>query len=190
MPTSSNRLYGLLLASATCVVAFPSHADSGWYAGASAGEAYMEVDVEGADNVFGFDEGDFAYKLFGGYVWDLPVVNLGVEAGYVDLANPVADFPDFRADFSPTGFNLWGVAGFTIGPVSLFGKLGALAWDIEGETRGAVNRDFDNSGTDLGYGVGATVELWSVQFRAEYESYDIADTENVEMFSLGVAWLF
>lgn len=189
-PFTPNRNL-LLLAIAASLAAIPSHADSGWYVGGSVGQAYVEIPVEGTgDSTFGFDESDTAWKAFGGYVWDLPLVDLGVEAGYVDLASPVAQFPGFRAEFSPQGINLWGVAGVDLGPVGVFGKLGALDWDIEGQTTGSIERDFDESGTDLGYGVGLKFMLWSLEFRAEYEVYDIEDTDNVEMFSFGAAWVF
>jgi hypothetical protein len=77
-----------------------------------------------------------------------------------------------------------------LGPIGLFAKLGALDWDIEGQTTGSIERDFDESGTDLGYGVGLKFMLWSLEFRAEYEVYDIDDTDNVEMFSFAAAWVF
>ena len=131
-----------------------------------------------------------AWKVFGGYVWDLPLIDLGIEGGFVDLASPVAEFPGFTAELDPSGINLWGVAGVDIGPVGLFGKLGAIAWQIDGQTSGVINRSIDESGTDIGYGIGAKLMLWSLEFRAEYEAYDIDDTENVEMFSVGVSWVF
>jgi hypothetical protein len=191
MDPNAHRLAVIVTAAFLTLAGAHARADGGWYVGASAGQAYLEIDVDGADeNVFGFDEGDTAWKVFGGYVFDLPLIDLGIEGGYVDLASPVAEFPGFRADLDPSGFNLWGVAGVDIGPVGVFGKLGGIAWDIDGQTVGVVNRDFDESGTDVGYGLGAKFMLWSLEFRAEYERYDIEDTENVEMFSVGVSWVF
>jgi hypothetical protein len=172
-------------------LALPAQADTGWYVGASAGQAFLEIDVPGEDdNVFGFDESDVAWKAFGGYVFDLPLIDLGVEAAYVDLASPSAQFPGFRADFDASGIAAWGIAGVDLGPLGVFAKLGALAWEIDGQTVGVINQTFDESGTDLGYGIGAKFMLWSLEFRAEYELYDIEDTENVDMFSVGVAWVF
>jgi hypothetical protein len=190
MSIQRKRLSAVLLLGLAVLATSRAQADGGWYLGASAGEAYLEIDVEGGDTVYGFDESDTAWKVFGGYVWDLPLIDLGVEMGYVDLASPVAQFPGFQAELDPSGLNLWGVAGVDIGPVGLFAKLGAIAWEIDGETTGSINRPFDESGTDLAYGLGAKFMLWSLEFRAEYENYDIKDTKNVEMFSLGVAWVF
>lgn len=185
LPTAAMTLFAM------SAFAMSAQADSGWYAGASVGQAYVEIPIEGTgDSTFGFDEDATAWKAFGGYAWDLPLVNLGLEAGYVDLANPSAQFPSFRAEFSPKGFNVWGVAGVDLGPVGVFGKLGALDWEIEGDTTGSIERNFKESGTDLGYGVGLKFMLWSLEFRAEYENYDIEDTDNVEMLSFGAAWVF
>ena len=168
-----------------------ANAEGGWYAGGSAGTAYLELDVEdGQGDVFAFDEGDTAWKVFAGRRWELPLLQLGVEAGYVDLASPVASFQDFDAEFEASGLSLWGVAGVDLGPVGVFAKAGALSWDIDGGTTGAIEQSFEEEGTDLGFGVGAKLALWSLELRAEYENYDIEDTKDVEMVSLGLVWVF
>ena len=164
-------------------------ADGGWYLGGSTGLAWVELDVPGNDGeVFGFDESEPAWKVFGGYIVDLPLVDLGVEAGYVDFGSPSAGFPGFRAEADPTGVNLWGVAGVDVGPIGFFGKLGAVAWDLEGRITGPFSGRFDESGTDLGLGIGAKFMLLSLEFRAEYEHYQIE--EGVDMVSVGVNWVF
>lgn len=191
MTMPAARAFTMLFFLLACVHTPKAIADDEWYIGASAGEAYLEIDLAGSDDsVFGFDEGDTAWKVFGGYRWDLSMINLGVEAGYVDLASPVAQFPEFRSELDASGYAVWGVAGFDIGPVGLFGKLGGIAWEIDGETIGSISRPFDDSGTDIGFGAGAKLTVGSLALRAEYENYDIADTENVEMFSLGLVWSF
>lgn len=174
-----------------CLPVASARADGGWYVGASAGQAFVDIDLEGSDGeIFGFDENDTAWKVFGGYVLDLPLIDLGVEAGYVDLASPAAQFPGFEARLDPSGLNVWGIAGFDLGPLGVYGKLGAIAWNIDGQIAGTVNRPFDESGTDPGWGLGAKFMLWSLEFRAEYERYDIEDTDNVDMLSVGISWVF
>ena len=166
-------------------------ADGGWYVGASAGQSFLEIDVEGSEsNIYGFDESDTSWKVFGGYIIDLPLIDLGVEAGYVDLSSPVAQFPGFEASLSPRGLNAWGIAGFDLGPFGVYGKVGGIAWEIDGRTSGLINRSFDESGFDVATGFGAKLMLFSLEFRAEYENYDIKDTDNVEMVSVGVSWVF
>jgi outer membrane immunogenic protein len=192
VPYSERFLLPLLLAAIlTAFSATGARADGGWYLGASAGQASLEIDVEGSDsNIFRFDESDTAWKVFGGYVLDLPLIDLGVEAGYVDLASSVAQFPGFQAALDPSGINAWGIAGVDIGPFGLFGKLGAIAWNIDGQTSGSDNRSLDQSGTDIGYGLGAKFMLWSLEVRVEYERYDIEEAKDVAMASIGLSWVF
>ena len=40
------------------------------------------------------------------------------------------------------------------------------------------------------YGVGAQFRIWSLSLRAEYEVFDIADADKVDMISVGVMWTF
>lgn len=181
-----------ILAVALLLVALPmsqAQADGGWYLGASTGLAFLELDVPGTDgDVFGLDDSENAWKVYGGYIVDLPLVDVGVEGGYVDFASPSEGFPGFRAEADITGLNLWGVAGVDIGPVGVFGKLGAIAWDLDGRTTGIVNQRFDDSGTDIGYGLGGKFMLFSFEVRLEYERYEIDD--GVDMISVGANWVF
>lgn len=166
-----------------------ARADGGWYLGAAAGLSSLQLDVPANDgSAFDFNEEDTAWKLYGGYVVDLPLIDLGVEAGYVDFGNPSTLFPGFRAEAQASGVNVWGIAGVDVGPVGLFGKLGAIAWDLDGQTTGSINQSFGDSGTDIGYGLGAKFMLFSLEVRAEYERYEIEDT--IDMLSLGVNWVF
>jgi hypothetical protein len=166
-----------------------ARADGGWYVGGSTGLAAVEFDVaDGEDGVVGFDDDETAWKLYGGYIVDLPLVDLGVEGGYVDFGSPSDGFSGVSASADASGINLWGVAGVDIGPVGVFGKLGAIAWDLDGRTTGLVDQRFSKSGTDIGYGVGAKFMLFSLEVRAEYERYDIED--GIDMVSVGVNWVF
>ena len=165
-----------------------SHADdSGFYLGGSLGQAGIEVDFAGVPGVPAFDENDTAYKIFAGYNFTLlPVINLGVEGGYVDFGGPKIDIvePDFGIDASV------GVDG----PLGVFGKLGYIFWDAEASltdrNNPANNLSDDDSGSDLAYGVGARLNLGSLEVRGEYEYFDIEDAESVGMWSIGLAYYF
>jgi len=81
----------ICMATALLAVATPAVADdTGFYLGAGAGQANVEVDdvlgVAGAN----FDEGDTGFKVFGGYRF-LPW--LGVEGIYVDAGSPSISGP-------------------------------------------------------------------------------------------------
>ncbi len=171
-------------------------ADTGFYIGGSIGQGSIELDGDVDFDIPDFDEDDFAWKVFGGYNLGLGPIDLGVEGGYVDLGSPsesftVADVPiDFGVDL--TGFNLWGVAALDLGLIDVFGKLGAIAWDIDAVANvsdlGSIGED--DSGTDLGYGIGARFNLGGLSIRGEWERYDVDNIEQIDMFSVGVSFGF
>jgi hypothetical protein len=82
-----------------------------------------------------------------------------------------------------TGYSGFGVGVLPLGPVGLFAKFGAVATDTE---IGAI----DESSTDPAYGVGVEFSFFKIAARAEYELFDVEDTESVQMVSLGAAWQF
>ncbi|MGB5256525.1 MAG: porin [Woeseiaceae bacterium] len=182
----------LVTLGAVCVAFFlPSVAlaAGGFYIGGSAGGATVESDLNGI-SIPGLpssiDEDDTALKLFGGYKFELPVISVGIEGGYVDLGEPDIDVLGDPLKFDVTGINLWGVASIDLGLFDVFGKLGYIAWDVEADYLGASESE---DGSDLGYGLGAAFELGPLHIRGEYEMYDLDDAD-VSMLSLGVAYFF
>ena len=169
-------------------------ADSGFYVGGSIGQAQLEVPSDVVD-VPGFDEDDTGWKLFGGYNWNLALFNLGIEGGYVDFGAPSTALGiDTSLEIEASGWNVWGMGGLNLGPIDVFAKVGAISWDSDA-TIGGIDPGFgigtlSDSGTDIGYGLGARFALGSLHIRGEWEQYDIEDTDSVYMFSLGLAWQF
>jgi len=165
-------------------------ADTGFYFGGSVGDTTLEAEFDDpiGDGTFTFDESDFSWKAFGGVNFDLPVVQLGIEAGYVDLGGPSVTFAAEEYGVDVTAWDAFGVAGFNLGPVKLFGKLGVVSWDAEATIAGFEAGSDD--GTDTAYGVGAALELGSFQIRAEYEAFDISDIEDLYMLSAGFVFTF
>ena len=167
----------------------PAMADSGFYLGGSVGNTTLEANLQdpigGGD--FTFDENDFSWKLYGGFTFDLPVVNLGVEGGYRDLGGPSATFASETYGIDVTAFDVFGVAGFDLGPINLFGKLGFISWDADLTAAGLTGSD---DGTDTAYGVGASFNLGSFALRAEYEMFDVSDVEDLYMLSAGFVYTF
>lgn len=164
----------------------PALADSGFYVGAAVGGATQDIELGGPPEI---EEDDTAFKVFGGYRFDMSVVDLSVELGYVDFGEAEINTAAGEVVFDPTGINLWGVAGFELGPVDLFAKVGVIAWDLETTT--FAGRDSDD-GTDYGFGLGAGFDVGKVQIRGEYELYDTsnADVTMLSMLSLGVVYPF
>ncbi len=181
-----NLRHALLPLAGLALFPVPALADSGFYIGAAAGGATQDIEFGGAPEA---EEDDTAFKVFGGYKFDLSLVDLGVELGYIDFGEAEINTAAGELIFDPTGINLWGVAGFELGPVDLFAKLGVIAWDVETSTfAGRVSDD----GTDFGLGLGAGFDIGKVQIRGEYELYDTSDANvtMLSMLSLGVIYTF
>ena len=173
----------LLLLSGTAL------ADSGFYIGGGAGGATLESDF--ADSGIpslpsGIDEDDTAFKVFGGYTFDLPLIDLSVEAGYVDFGEPDVQTAFGELLIDTTGINAWGIAAVEAGPIDVFGKLGFIAWDVDASLAGFSESD---DGTDVGYGIGVGFDLLKIQIRGEYEVYDLDDAD-LEMLSLSLLYRF
>jgi len=144
----------------------------GFYLGGSLGQGKVDFS-EGPE----FSTDNAGYKFFGGYRFGL----IGVEASYVDFGNMTTGGSSVEAN--ATAWDAFGVLTLGLGPIDLFGKVGAVAWDSE---IGNIN----DSDTDLAYGLGLAVRLGSFSVRGEYERFEIADTDVVGMYSLGLAYMF
>jgi hypothetical protein len=62
-----------------------------------------------------------------------------------------------------------------------------VAWDADILGGGSQASD---DGTDSAYGVGVNFDFASLELRFEYELFDIKDTDDVDMLSVGLAWHF
>ena len=165
-----------------------AQADSGFYIGGSVGTAATELEVEDVQ----FDEDDFAWKAYGGFNFDVVVVDLAVEAGYANFGSPGGSVGGLDFDVDVDALTAFGLVGLELGPIGVFAKGGVVNWDAE-----ASIEDFgsdDDSGTDPAYGVGARFSIGSVELRAEYEFFDIdvagAQSSDLSMLSAGVVWTF
>jgi len=164
------RKLGLVLL-LTLAAATPSFA--GFYVGASYGNTTVEVDEPG----FSFDADDPSYKAFAGFRF---LKFVGVEASYVDLGSP----SDGGVTIDAKGWNAFGVGMLPLGPFGLFAKVGVMTTDTN------ITNLADESSTDPAYGVGAEFAFSKIAIRAEYERFDIEDTDEVYMISVGAAFRF
>jgi outer membrane immunogenic protein len=177
----------VLAASAMMLISPESKADSGFYLGGSVGQAGIEIVDDSGIQPVTFNEDDFAWKAFGGFNFDLPVINLAVEGGYVNLGGPSGDLLGAPVEVTTDGFDVFGVVGVDLGPLGVFAKYGMISWDAEFSVDGLAEAE---DGSDPAYGVGASIGLGSVNLRAEYEVFDIADAEDVSLVSVGIVWTF
>lgn len=160
-------------------------ADSGFYLGGSVGSATISAE---ADDDFEFDENDFAWKAFGGYNFELAVVDLGIEGGYVNFGSPSATLSGETVGLELAGWDLFGLAGVQLGPIGVFAKAGYFSWDVDVLVSGEkVDSD---DGSDPAYGVGAKFALGSLEIRGEYEYFDVDESDDVYMLSVGLVWSF
>jgi len=183
----------LLAGSAVALLAFasllgPADAMADGYLGASIGQSGVELDAGDPIQPLIFDEEDFAWKAYGGFTFDVAVVELGIEGGYVDLGGPSGDVLGSQVEVDADGFDVFGVLGVDVGPLGVFAKAGMIAWDasisVDGFDAGS------DDGTDPAYGVGARFGLGSLELRVEYEIFDIEDAEDVTLLSAGLVWRF
>ena len=169
------------------LTSFSSHAvDNGIYLGAGIGQGGVQFDQSFDGERIDFDASDTAYKLIAGWRF---LDWLSVEANYLDLgtASDRIDGIDVETDVS--GVSLAALGFLPIGPVDLFAKVGAVNWDADVTARDVGIRGSD-SGTDLTYGAGAQFRVWSLSIRGEYEIFDVADADTVDMISVSVTWTF
>jgi len=167
-------------------------ADSGFYLGGSLGSSTFDVDVEG-DN---FDADASAWKAFGGYNFGLvPLVDLAIEASYVDLGEGSETLASIGAvDLDIKGMDVFGLVGLNFGPFGVFAKAGFMSWDSDVSVFG--QQVLSDDGTDAAYGLGARFQIGSFQIRAEAEMFDIdafpVDTSfnDIYLLSLGFSYTF
>ena len=178
------KLLATSIALAACSLPLTSWAgsDSGLYVGGSVGQSSVEQDFGGG---FNFDEKDTGYKLMLGYNFGvLPLLDLGIEADY-------RDFGTFESGgvvkVDVVTYDIFGVAGFNLGPVGLFGKLGYSDSDIDSVIEDVKYTDSESA---TAYGVGAKVQLGSIALRAEYEVFDMDDVDDLNMLSVGATVTF
>lgn len=159
--------------------------DSGFYVGGSVGTAQFDLSDDSHPD-FGdidFDDSDTSYKIFGGFNFGIiPLVDLAVEAAYIDFGSQDGLVGAVSSSVDSTGLSASGLAALNFGPFGVFAKMGMVNWDSDiGE--------FDESGTDPTYGLGARFQLGSLALRAEYETFEL-DKADIDFLSVGASFTF
>jgi OOP family OmpA-OmpF porin len=173
-------------AAASMIFAFPALAvDNGIYLGGSVGLGSVQFDDRIEGEKYSYDSDSVGYKLIAGWRF---LDWLAVEANWVDLGSGDDKIFGEKIETSADGFSGSVVGFLPIGPVDLFARVGAIAWNADIKVPGFGTESDD--GTDLTYGIGAQFRVWSLSLRAEYEQFDIADADTVDMISVGVTWTF
>jgi opacity protein-like surface antigen len=162
-------LVGMVLMVAA--VAFPSTPSAGVIFGAGVGSNTVNIDED-------FDDSDLGWKVFGGYRF---MKYVGAELQYVEFGNPEEN--DIEVELKD--FAVFGIGILPVGEhFEFFGKLGYGSWDVKIEDT-ALNDDLvDESKWDFIWGGGLAI-IFGEHFglRLEYESFEIEDTDSVNMAS-------
>ena len=170
-------------------------ADNGIYIGGGVTRTSIDTGsdfVESAPD-FSLDDEDNGFKVIAGI---RPFDWLGFEANYVDFGNielnsSGATLPS--GEFELTGIDAFAVGYLPVAFVDLFAKAGVIRWDSESAVTGGLDDlDFSDSdsGTDFAYGAGVQARLGSLGARLEYERFEVDNTEEVAMITLGLTYTF
>jgi OOP family OmpA-OmpF porin len=160
--------------------------DNGFYFGASVGAGGVKFDERFDGQRVDYDAGSTGFKAIAGWRF---LDWLSVEANYVDLGSGEDKIDGEKVETDVSGASLSMVGFLPVGPVDLFARAGVIDWTADVTLSGLDLKGSDD-GTDLTYGVGAQFRIWSLSLRAEYELFDIADADTVDLVSVGVTWTF
>lgn len=171
----------LVLSGTLAFAAGAAHAaDNGIYAGFAIGQANVEINNLSGISAADFKGDDTGYKLIVGL---RPLDWLAVEASYVNFGKPEDTVVGQKVRAEGDGLSAFAVGFLPVGPIDLFVKGGLISWDSK-------LAGFNEKGTDFAYGVGAQFRLLGLSVRAEYEKFDAADVDNLNMLSLGLTYTF
>jgi len=176
-------LAALALAALFATPAFA--ADNGFYIGAGVGQGYVKFDngqFLGLDN---FDANDTGWKAIVGF---RPFKLFSVEANYVDLGSAQDNVAGVNTKADTTGIDAFAVGYLPIPVLDVFAKVGVISWDQDLHFSNIASSS--DSGTDFAYGVGVGFAFGNAGLRAEYERFEIPDTDHVDMISLSFTWTF
>jgi hypothetical protein len=157
-----------------------AYADSGVFFGASYGSLSFD-DVNSS-----FDQDSAPYKIMAGYIFDMPVVDIAIEAAYNNFGSQEGDILQIPAEVDADGLSAFVVGGLDWGLFGVFAKAGMVSWDVDQNWGGLVT---SADGTDPAYGLGMRLTFSSIEVRGEYEVFEF-DNADVDMYSLGVLWRF
>lgn len=174
--------YSFLAAMASAPAVSWAGSESGLYLGGSIGQSSINADDVSVE----IDDSSTAYKAILGYNFGVvPLIDLAIEGDYRDFGSFKGKNGINKVDV--TAYNLYGLAGFDIGPIGLFAKLGYSSTDGEFDLN---DSSFSDSSSDITYGVGVKFQLTSFAVRAEYEAFEFDGSDDLYMFSVGALYTF
>ncbi|BCD98475.1 outer membrane beta-barrel protein [Marinagarivorans cellulosilyticus] len=167
------------------IFAASTSASAGAYIGVGAGQSSIEYNEPSGSISFDpkevdLSDSDTGMKIFGGYRFSLAAV----EAAYIDFGRIDGNSGTY---VEVDGFSGFGLLHLSLGPASVFGKVGGFMWQSEASIENVKGED---DGYDLAYGIGVMVGLLDIDARLEYEYFNVGEFEDVSMVSVGVSYTF
>lgn len=168
----------LAIGVALALVCVPAIAESGFYAGAGAGQVKLEDDIAGVN----IEASGTGFRIFGGYqINDYFSVEAAYNKGEADdtVLGVKIDSDSSAIQASALLRNPMGTH------FEAYVRGSILAWEAEhSATYGGTRARLSTDGTDLGYGIGIGCRV-SPKFaiRAEYEGAELDGTD-LRLFSL------
>jgi OmpA-OmpF porin, OOP family len=154
-------------------------AEDGFYA--EAGIGYFQLDIGG-----GWDAGDTAFKIGGGYNF---LKYFGAEVEWIDFGSP----EKYGLSVDITGWNFSGIGRWPVtDQFNLFAKLGVIMWDGDSSYRfDGTNLRGSGDGTDFSWGLGAGWNFTDhFTLNAEYQGFDFEDTNGSDLWIASAVWRF
>ncbi len=179
------RQYGILVMAVVILLSISLRAQvpGKLYLGGSVGSSFIETkpqDVGGEE--LKIDKNGFAYKFFAGFKL---MKFLGVEADYRDLGTVKNSLQSVEFESNVKGFDVFATGTFNMAMLELFAKAGYFFWNSE--VKGG-NFSVETDDSDFAWGIGAAISLGKIGVRAEWESFNAGDLENLSMISAGVVY--
>jgi len=148
--------------------------EHGWHAGVGIGSTRVDFNR-------GFEGDDVSYSVFGGYRFNR---YFAAELAYLDGGKAHGPRVQTRATVHTTGAIASGIAELPLGDrFSVFGRLGAIAWEWESVGVG-------DDGIDPHYGIGSGFSLGQAQLRLEVNYADLGGDPLLLQLMLGGVWRF
>ncbi len=161
-------------------------ADSGFYLGAGAGQAQISDDPSQLTGKF--DESSTSYRGFVGYrLGVIPILDFAGEIGYADLGSAESTIGGTATKYQAKGADASVLVIFPITILDLYGRFGAMKYDLDKTFSGATT---SSSGTAGVYGVGLGLRFGLLGVRAEYDRIDIKELKSVDVGMVSVYFQF
>lgn len=194
-----NVYYGMVLSGALALGSAAAHAQgefdrdtqTGFYIGAG----LTEVAIDGFDDQLDVDTDldldDTSWKAFAGWRFN---EYFATELNYMDLGSEELEEGAARFELEAEAISAYAIGMVPVPYVDLYAKAGLAWWDAQGTSNivppSGVDNDFDEDETEFAWGAGIQARYRNFGARLEYESFDVADTDGLDLFSLGLTYTF